>query len=130
MARVSGANKMGFAQGYKQYNPAKQGYGTPALWRSLFNVRMSADVAYSVRQESKYATEYEALSEIAGIHVDENSMWSEIKKAFRKASMNCHPDRVTQHGKGETQAEAEFKEVSAAMVMLEDVYRKQGRYTD
>jgi DnaJ domain len=130
MARVKGANKMGFAEGYKTYNPAKTGYGTPALWRALFNVRMSADVAYSVRQESKYATEYDALSEIAGIHVDETSMWSEIKKAFRKASMNCHPDRIKTHGKGEAQAEAEFKEVSAAMVMLEDVYRKQGRYTD
>ena len=51
----------------------------------------------------------------------------EIKKAFRKASMNTHPDRVSQHGKTVEVAEEEFKCASAAFAMLEDIYRSKGR---
>ena len=74
--------------------------------------------------------------------ITEKSIWDEVRKAFRVAAMKCHPDRMTEHGKSKivgtkldsngntvplTQAEEEFKSVSAAYAMLEDIYRSQNR---
>lgn len=130
MARVSGANKMGFAEGYKQYNPAKQGYGTPAMWRSLFSVRMSsADAQAHKASRGGWVNDWTVVGDAAGVHIDENSMWSEVKKAFRAAAMKCHPDRCTQHGMTNDEALEKFKDVSAAYAMLEDIYTSQNRLT-
>lgn len=110
------------------YNPSVEGYGDAAEWASMFNVRMGFEEASNVRRNSKRGqSDWQVLSEIGGVEVDKNSMWSEIKSAFRKAVMNCHPDRVSQHGKTMGVAEEEFKEVSAAFTMLEDIYRSKGR---
>ena len=139
--------KMGTA--HDTYDPAKEGYGGEAEWASMFNVRMGFEEAQNFRRDSKskYGTmnEFQLLAEFSGKTVNENSAWDEIRSAFRKASMNTHPDRVKEHGKGNfvnsetgeacdqsdskaiTQAEFEFKHVSAAFAMLEDVYRSQGR---
>ena len=62
------------------------------------------------------------MFEMAGVDLNEGAMRSEIKTAFRKATMNCHPDRTTQHGKTTKQAEEEFKEVSAAYTILAHQY--------
>jgi len=59
---------------------------------------------------------------MAGAPLNEGSMWSEIKSAFRKAAMNCHPDRTAQHGKSRPVAEEQFKRVNAAYALLAGKY--------
>ena len=121
--------KLAMGTAHDTYDPAKEGYGSDAEWQSLFNVRMGFEEArnYKAASKRKWGSDWTVLSEIAGVHIDENSVWSEIKSAFRKASMNSHPDRVTQHGKDPAVAEEEFKCASAAFAMLEDIYTVQGR---
>jgi DnaJ domain len=113
------------------YDPNVEGYGSVTEWASTFNVRMGFDEAKEYKasgtKRKAWKSDWAVLSEIAGIYLDENSMWSEIKSAFRKAAMNCHPDRVTQHGMPKEQAEETFKDASAAYAMLEDRYNMQGR---
>ena len=117
---------------HKTYNPDVEGYGNERQWQSVFNVCMGFEEAQGVKDEAqrkgrKWSSDWDVVGDMAGVHIDENSMWSEIKSAFRKASMNCHPDRAQQHGKTVATATEEFKEVTAAYVMLEDVYRSKGR---
>lgn len=121
--------KMGTA--HDTYDPSVEGYGSEADWCSIFNVRMGFAEAQDWKASSKrkWGSDWTVLGDIAGVYIDENSMWSEVKNAFRKAAMNCHPDRVTQHGKSVEVATAEFKDASAAFAMLEDIYRSQGRMT-
>lgn len=114
---------------YPKYDPREEGYGSASEWAAIFNVRMGFKEAKEWKANSKrsWGSDWTVLGDIAGVHIDENSMWSEIKAAFRKAAMNCHPDRVTQHGKTVEAATAEFKDASAAFAMLEDIYRSQNR---
>jgi len=116
---------------HPQYNPAEEGYGNPREWASTFNVRMGFKEAQEHRangtKRKAWTSDWSVLSEIAGVPVTENSMWSEIKSAFRKAAYNCHPDRVTTHGMTKEAAEEKFKDALAAYTMLEDVYRVRGR---
>lgn len=114
---------------YPKYDPQVEGYGNAAEWSSIFNVRMGFAEAKEWKSTSKrsWGSDWKVLAEIAGVHIDESSMWDEVKKAFRKAAMNCHPDRVSQHGKTVEAATAEFKDASAAFAMLEDIYRSKGR---
>jgi hypothetical protein len=129
------AKKPGYWEKFKNgtahatYDPATEGYGTPAEWQSIFNVRMGFEEAKEWKAGSKrqWGSDWTVLGDIAGVHIDENSMWSEIKAAFRKAAMNCHPDRVSQHGKTVEVATEEFKSASAAFAMLEDIYRSKNR---
>jgi DnaJ-domain-containing protein 1 len=110
---------------YKHYDPAKEGFGDEQKWCRLFNMAMGFEEAQEFRAEQqrrgRWRDEYVILSAMSGVNVSEGSMWSEIKSAFRKATMNCHPDRTTQHGKPVAQAEEEFKELSAAYTLLSHV---------
>jgi len=51
--------------------------------------------------------------------VRENSPWSEVKSAYRKAMMDLHPDRVSQTGIDPRTATTRTQEVNAAYVELE-----------
>jgi hypothetical protein len=122
----------------RRYNPSVQGYGTPKQTRAAFFARMGFEEATRIKDAagSAWRSEYKIISEMAGpdakgnpVELNDKSMWAEIQLAFRKAAMNCHPDRMTQHGKskidpktGETQAEIEFKKVSAAYAILAHKY--------
>lgn len=112
------------------YNPDVEGYGNASEWASTFNVRMGFKEAQehkaSGTKRKAWKSDWAVLGEIAGVHLDENSMWNEIKSAFRKAAMNCHPDRVTQHGLSKEEADERFKDASAAYAMLEDIYVVRG----
>lgn len=127
MARGDYFSKLRAGTAHPTYKPDEEGYGDAREWASCFNVRMGFKEAQEVRRKSKFTDEWKVLSEFGNFHVDESSVWDDIKKAFRKATMNTHPDRVTQHGKPVDQAEEEFKEVAAAFTMLEDIYRSKGR---
>jgi len=121
--------KMGTA--HATYDPDAEGYGSISEWVSTFNVRMGFEEAQAHRasgtKRKTWDSNWAVLGEIAGVHLDENSMWNEIKSAFRKAAMNCHPDRVATHGMTKEQAEDTFKDATAAYRMLEDIYNVQGR---
>lgn len=120
-ARRSSAERL-FAS-HKQYDPAVEGLGNELEWQRAFNMAMGFEEAQefrdSQRRKGKWgSSEYSIIGELAGVDINENSMWSEIKTAFRKASMNCHPDRTSQHGIPHGQAEEHFKEVSAAYAII------------
>src|SRR5699024_3008377 len=53
--------------------------------------------------------------------VDRNASASKIKKAYRKKAMKYHPDR----NKGNSDAEAKFKEASEAYEILRDDQKRQ-----
>lgn len=120
--------KLAMGTSHPTYDPKVEGYGSESEWQSIFNVVMGFEEASNVRKNSKRGqTDWQVLAELSGIHVDESSVWTEIKSAFRKASMNFHPDRVKTTGVDPTVAEENFKEITAAFVMLEDIYRSKGR---
>lgn len=146
--------KLAMGTAHDTYDVEKEGLGSEAEWASTFNVRMGFEEAqgYKAASKRKWGSDWTVLAEIAGLHklnavygstkcgdcglddndpchkyINENSLWDDIKKAFRKAAMNCHPDRVSQHGKTVEAATAEFKDAQAAFAMLEDIYRSKGR---
>ena len=59
--------------------------------------------------------------EVLGVSRDASP--EQLKKAFRKAALKCHPDR----NPGDAEAEARFKEVAEAYDVLSD-QRKRARY--
>lgn len=122
MRRSAAKPQKGFLDGYKTYDPQTEGYGTAAEWRGEFYHRMGFEEASRVKEEAKrqgtWRSEQTIIGEMAGVHLSESSVWTEIKAAFRKAAMNCHPDRSKVHGKSKETAEAEFKQVSAAYAIL------------
>jgi hypothetical protein len=124
-------DKLKSGTSHETYDPHHEGYGSESEWQSIFNVRMGFAEAQDVKSKSRrsWGSDWQVISDVSGVHVDENSMWSAVKTAFRKASMNCHPDRVAQTGMDPKVAEETFKEVTAAFVMLEDIYRSKNRLT-
>ncbi|HLD30345.1 MAG TPA: molecular chaperone DnaJ [bacterium] len=55
--------------------------------------------------------------------VSKSAAQEEIKKAYRQAALQWHPDRVTQEKKKE--AEEKFKEISEAYAVLSDAQKRQ-----
>jgi hypothetical protein len=119
--------KLKMGTSHPQYNPAEEGYGSASEWASTFNVRMGFKEASAHKAKRGWKSDWKVLGELAGIHLDENSMWTEIKSAFRKAAYNCHPDRTTSHGLSKEEATEKFQDAQAAFAMLEDIYNVQGR---
>ena len=52
--------------------------------------------------------------------IEKNASPDEIKKAYRKKAMECHPDRHA----GDKAKEAEFKKVNEAYATLSDTQKK------
>jgi len=114
---------------YPKYNPAEEGYGSPSEWASMFNVRMGFKEAQAHKAKRGWGNDWTVVGDAAGVHIDEKSIWAEVKSAFRAAATKCHPDRCTQHGMTNQEATEKFQDVSAAYAMLEDIYRSQNRLT-
>ncbi len=117
--------KMGTA--HETYDE-KEGRGSPAEWKAAFNVRMGFAEAQSYKGR-KWGSDWKKLADLSGIHIDEKSMWSDVKKAFRKAAMsnNFNFDRSNKTEAEIKTAEVGFMEAQAAYAMLEDIYRTEGR---
>jgi hypothetical protein len=88
----------------------------PLLWPYLIATykhdreaaaRMNTDEAVRI-VASAGRTPYDILG------VRPGSSDADLKRAFRKRAMESHPDRMNQHGLSKAEAEARFKEVSAA----------------
>lgn len=108
---------------HEKYDPSVEGFGNEAQWTRLFNMAMGFEEAQEFRREQqkkgrRWNSEVHIIADMAGVDLAEDAVWSAIKSAFRKATMNCHPDRSAVHGKPKVQADEEFKEISAAFVIL------------
>jgi len=98
--------KKGFLEGYKTYNPDKEGYGDASEWQAAFQERMGFEQAQKVvGGDDPYAI----------LCVSKSASWNEIKKAHRKLVMLYHPDR----NPGDKEAEEKFLKVQAAYEVLE-----------
>jgi len=75
---------MGFLDGYKTYNPEKEGYGDQQQWNRAFFKRMSPDEAWEVLHEQDPYT-------VLGVTTEATT--DEIRKAYYKLAMRWHPDR-------------------------------------
>ena len=130
MAKKSYWERVKDGTSHPTYDPAVEGYGSVTEWAATFNVRMGFEEAQTHKasgtKRKEWKSNWAVLGEIAGIHLDENSMWSEIKSAFKKAAYNCHPDRVSVHGLSNEEATEKFKDANAAYAMLENVYVVRG----
>jgi len=102
-----------FLDGYKTYDPAKEGFGSPSQWRSAFFDRLGIEKAQEVLGEkSPYA--------VLGF-TSENVTWLEIQKAYRSLAMKWHPDK----NKGnEEEVRKQFQKIQAAFEILEARYEK------
>ena len=113
--------KMGTA--HPQYDPNVEGYGNASEWAATFNVRMGFKEASEYKAKRGWGDDWKQLGDLAGVHINKDSMWSEVKKAFWKAAKANHPDTHP----GDAAAEERFKTASAAYAMLENIYTMEGR---
>jgi DnaJ-domain-containing protein 1 len=98
-----------FMSVYKQ-RPGER--GDPGAWRAAFRQRMTGEEA---RAEIKDEKPWDILS------VPRGAPWAAIKKAYRAACLEWHPDLPQNHARLE-QAEAMMKKINAAYTLLEDEY--------
>jgi DnaJ-class molecular chaperone len=104
--------KKGFLDGYKTYNPNKEGYGSPDEWRSDFYERLGYEKAVEVLGEDDPLQ----ILQISNI----NPTWDEISRAYRKLILMWHPDRNPNNEDAVKMA----KRVIAAFEVLEKRYKK------
>lgn len=105
--------KKGFLDGYKTYDPDAEGFGTPNQWRGAFHKRMSAEEAREVLNEHKWMG---SPREILGVGIKATP--KEIRSAYRRLSMECHPDRCIINKMSVEQATERFKILTAAYTEL------------
>lgn len=113
MPRKATKPKRGFLEGYRTYDPAVEGYGNSTEWRQTFNARMGFDEA----AERMRGNDPRGI-----LGVSAQATWSEIVKAFRKLSMEYHPDRIAYTGLTQADATEKFKKLTAAYTLLEKEY--------
>jgi DnaJ-class molecular chaperone len=106
--------RKGFLDGYRTYDPEREGYGSP------FRQRMGVDEAREVFSSKGYGP-WKVLG------IPEGSPWKAIKSAYRRLSMACHPDRADANNMTVADAEEKFKELTAAYVVIDDQYTRSGR---
>lgn len=109
-------SKKGFMDGYKRYDPAREGYGSARQWRGDFHERMGFDEAKAtVKDDSPFSI----------LGVSERAGWSEIKTAYRRLAMLWHPDKYqTTTIALREEAEEKMKRINAAYVVLEHQFGK------
>ncbi len=99
-----------FLDRYKTYDPEKEGYGSPESWRDALTYRMGL-------KEARERVGDDSPHEILGVAL--NATWAEIKSAYRKLALECHPDRGAVHGIDVEEATRLFKRLVAAYTVLE-----------
>jgi DnaJ-class molecular chaperone len=97
---------------YKTYDTSN-GFGTPSEWRRAFRVRMGAEEAATIMRDAK-------LDPYVVLGITKSASNAEIKSAFRKASLACHPDRIIINNMTKETAEEAFKRLTAAYTILTD----------
>lgn len=103
--------KKGFLEGYKTYDPAVEGYGSPTEWREAFFQRLGIEKANEVLGLDDPLT-------VLGITTPKPT-WEEIQGKFRRLILQCHPDRNPDNLE---EALAKSRKVIAAYEVLEQRY--------
>ena len=75
---------MGFLDGYKQYDPEKEGYGDPFQWREQFYQRMGIEEAQEILNTDN---PYDILG------IKHGASKKEVTKAFHIMAFKWHPDK-------------------------------------
>jgi DnaJ-class molecular chaperone len=101
----------------ERYDPEVEGYGDERQWRGTFYQRMGWEEAERVIREGGRTPR-----QILGLSL--HCTWAEVKSAYRKLAMRCHPDRRMENGMTEKQATVEFQNLQAAYVVLEREFGK------
>jgi len=104
-------SKRPFGGNYKTYDPEAEGYGSPAQWRSAFRKRMSKDEAKEILHGQR-----RTAREILGVGA--NASKAEIRSAYRRLSMACHPDCIIINRMTLEEATEQFKILTAAYTEL------------
>lgn len=104
------AKKKGFMDGYKKYDPSKDGYGSPDDWRNCFFERMGFEKAIEVLG---------ADDPLVLFGLNSTATWDDVQKAYRTLSRQWHPDL----NKSDDAAER-MKKINAAFEVLERRYGK------
>lgn len=73
-----------FTEGYKTYDPDREGYGNKRQWTREFRHRLNPDQAKAILQEDDPLT-------ILG--VTEHSTKDQIRNAWKKLAIKWHPDK-------------------------------------
>ena len=76
--------RKGFLDGYKTYDPDREGYGNASQWRQTFFKSMTPDEAARILMSRD---PYEILE------IPYRASMAEIKAAFKKLILKWHPDR-------------------------------------
>ena len=97
--------------GYTHYDPQVEGYGSPEKWNQSFYVRMGFEEAQRVVHGTKKTPR-------SFFDLGRDCTWQEVKSAFRREAMNCHPDRCIVNNMTKEEAERRFKELTAAYWVL------------
>jgi DnaJ-class molecular chaperone len=101
----------------KRYNPDVEGYGDVRQWRGHFYQRMGWEEARRVIEQQERTPR-----QILGVGTA--APWSDIRSAFRKLSMDFHPDRAILNRMTVEAATEAFKQISAAYAVLEHEFGK------
>jgi DnaJ-class molecular chaperone len=107
--------KRGFMDGYKRYDPEREGCGSTAQWRSAFRSRMSREEAQALLDAQK-RTPYDILGLASG------ATWGEIRAAYRRLALHLHPDRAALNGLTVGAATGALQELHAAYTVLHDEF--------
>jgi DnaJ-domain-containing protein 1 len=108
--------KRPFMSGYRTYNPDVEGYGDARSWREAFTATMGLD-------EARDTLGSRSPEAILGVGPAVTAL--ELLRAYRAASMACHPDRCAVHGLTVEAATERFKQVTAAYTVLKARHGKK-----
>jgi hypothetical protein len=95
----------------KRYDPRHEGYGSRDQWRGAFRACMGFEEA-----EREVHKGHRTPREILGLA--QRCTWSDVRVAYRKKAMDCHPDRIAVTGLTREAAEEAFKRLTAAYTLL------------
>jgi len=94
-----------------EYKPYTSNVGSPSEWRRAFHVRMGVDEAQRIADDKRLVPH-----EILGVGIHASS--AEIKSAYRRLALACHPDRILVNDMGREDAEEQFKRLTAAYTLM------------
>lgn len=109
---------------YQHYNPDVEGFGDARQWLAAFRVRMSLDEAKQrVNDRSPLGILFGDSLPIGFMARTLVDQWAEIKKAYRKLSVEFYPEERNGAWHGDNE---KFLTIQAAYLILKDRYQRKG----
>lgn len=100
--------KRSFTMNYATYN-TEQGFGHAGEWRESFRARLTGEEAEKILNEDKPWTI---------LDVPKSATWEQIRKAYRTACLQWHPDLPDNKGR-QAEATRMMQKINAAYTLLE-----------